>query len=94
MKFFLFCQGLLFGAIERGAFFIVYGILKGDKRVLFMLYMAFAIGGALSSVFTTEEVFSRANVIKERAHLVSKREISNMPQLNFTVPDESHTVTR
>lgn len=93
----MFCQGLLFGAIERGSFFIVYGILKGDKRVLFMLYMAFAVGGALSSVFTTEEVFSRATVISQRAHLISKREIANLPELlknNLTTTDELQAVTR
>lgn len=97
VKFFIFCQGLMFGTIERGAFLIVYGILKGDKRVIFLFYALFAFGGGLSWLLTTDDVVSRVNVIRQEAHLISKREITNLPQLlsnDLTTTHEVQSVTR
>ncbi|KAI6217465.1 hypothetical protein M3Y99_01768500 [Aphelenchoides fujianensis] len=58
---------------------MTFGIWKADKRVLFMLYFSFALGGAMSAVLCTEEVFSRAPIVG-RTHVLTKREIAN-PQL-------------
>ncbi|KAI6221167.1 Sodium-dependent glucose transporter 1 [Aphelenchoides besseyi] len=76
INLFLLFQGILFGAIERGAHLMVFGIWKGDKRVLFMFYMSLAIGGAVSSLLSTEEVFARTSVIGQ-THSITKREIAN-----------------
>jgi hypothetical protein len=93
VKFFVFFQLCMFGAIERGALLIIYGILKGDSRTLFMLFMAFSAGSALCSILTREEVFSRASLISQQTHLLAKREISGLQQvLNST--EEFQAVTR
>ncbi|KAI6176089.1 Sodium-dependent glucose transporter 1 [Aphelenchoides bicaudatus] len=95
VKFFVFCQLCLFGAIERGSVLVIYGILKGDARTLFMLYMAFAAGAALCSILTREEVFTRANFISQKTHLLNKREIASLPQLlNGTIGEDFQAVTR
>jgi hypothetical protein len=94
VKFFVFCQLCMFGAIERGALLIIYGILKGDTRMLFMLFMAFAAGAALCSILTREEVFMRANLITQQAHLLSKREIVNLQQVLNGTSEEFMAVTR
>jgi len=93
----MLCQGVMFGAIERGAFLIVYGLLNGNKRVLFLFYMLFAFGAGLSWVLTTDDVFSHVNVIRQKAHLMAKREIVNINQPlqnNFTLITEEQSVTR
>lgn len=79
MAFLFTLQQFLFGAVERGAHLIVYGLWKGDKRVLFLLYSCFALGAALSSAFCTETVFKQAKELKEIGeHKLAKREKTNV----------------
>ncbi|KAI6181278.1 Sodium-dependent glucose transporter 1 [Aphelenchoides besseyi] len=82
INMFLLFQGILFGAIERGTHLMIFGIWKGDKRVLFMFYMSLAIGGAVSSLLSTEEVFARTSVIG-KTHSIKKREIANAEVPSF-----------
>lgn len=106
IKLFVFCQFCLFGAIERGVVLVIYGVLKGNIRTVFMLYMAFTVGklnvldtisfqlGCIAcSVFTREEVFTKASLIGHQTHSISKREIENISETSNNT-HELQAVTR